>query len=55
MGSGRIEHEPSHILQLTHEETAANDRAVQVIMERYKKDFQQEAVLRVRSRACISF
>jgi hypothetical protein len=55
MANGAIEHEPSHVLQLTHDGTDARDRAVRTIMERYKKDFQQEAVLRVRSRTCISF
>lgn len=55
MANGRIEHEASHLLQLTHDGSERREQAVRQIMERYKKDFQQEAVLRVKSRTCISF
>ncbi|MBX3235340.1 MAG: DUF3574 domain-containing protein [Nitrospiraceae bacterium] len=55
MADGRIEHEASHILQLTHDGAEGKDRAIGTIMDQYKRTFQQEAVLRVRSRTCISF
>lgn len=50
-----VEQETSHILQLTHEESQQHDTAIQQIMWRYKSEFQQEAVMRVRSQACRSF
>jgi hypothetical protein len=53
--SGIVEHETSHVLQLTHEESDEQNRAIQDIMRRYKMDFHQEAVMRVRSQACRSF
>jgi hypothetical protein len=53
--AGVIEREASHVLHLTHPDTAENDLAVSEIMSRYKTQFQQEAVLRVRSNACVSF
>lgn len=55
MAGGTIEHETSHILQLTHEGSGAKETAVQHIMAKYKHDFQQEAVMRIRSQACRSF
>ena len=55
MADGKIEREVSYILQLTHDATEDKERAIRSIMERYKKDFHQEAVLRVRSHACLSF
>ena len=48
MASGVIERETSHVLQLTHDDAPQYDQAVHAIMARYKRDFQQEAVLRVR-------
>lgn len=55
MAGGRIEREASHILQLTHDGSDAKETAVQRIMATYKHDFQQEAVMRIRSQACRSF
>lgn len=55
MADGTIEREPSHILQLTHDETTSDDQAIESIMRRYKTDFQQEAVLRLRARSCAAF
>ena len=52
--SGVIEREPSHVLQLVHADTAEAERAVNEIMAAYKTQFQQEAVLRIRSGACTS-
>jgi hypothetical protein len=55
MADGTIEREPSHVLQITHEPTDEKEQAIIRIMDRYKKDFQQEAVMRIRSTACVSF
>ena len=52
---GVVEREASHVLHLVHPETEGNELAVQEIMSKYKAQFQQEAVLRVRSNACASF
>jgi hypothetical protein len=55
MATGTIERELSHILQLTHDDSPQRNHAIQLIVDKYKHDFQQEAVLRVRSRTCIRF
>ncbi len=55
LATGAIQHEPSHVLQLTHDGSQRNETAIQNIMMTYKNDFQQEAVMRVRSQACRSF
>ena len=52
---GRLIEEASHVLVLVHEPDPASERAIAEIIERYKKDFQQRSVLRVRSSACASF
>ena len=53
--TGAIEREASHVLYVVHPDTEASELAVREIMSAYKTAFQQEAVLRVRSRACVSF
>jgi hypothetical protein len=53
-GSGAIVREASYVLNLVHPDDAASDDAVREIVEAYKKEFGQEAVLRVRSMACTS-
>jgi hypothetical protein len=53
-GSGAIVRESSYVLNLVHPDNAAGDTAVREIVETYKKEFGQEAVLRVRSTACTS-
>jgi hypothetical protein len=55
MATGAIERELSHVLQLTHDDSPKRNEAVHQIVEKYKRDFQQEAVLRVRSKTCIAF
>lgn len=55
MATGTIEREVSYILQLTHDDSPQRNQAIQTIVDKYKRDFQQEAVLRVRSRTCIRF
>ena len=55
IATGMIQQEPSHVLQLTHDGSQKKDTSIQNIMKTYKNDFQQEAVMRVRSHACRSF
>lgn len=52
--TGVIERESSHVLHIVHPDTEESERAVQEIMDRYKTEFQQQAVLRVRSSTCMS-
>jgi hypothetical protein len=52
--TGELVHEPSHVLSLVHPADAASETAVGEIVAEYKNRFEQEAVLRVRSPACIS-
>ncbi len=52
---GALDRETSHVLQLTHEDTPAFDGAIAAITARYKQDFQQEAVLRIRTPACVTY
>ncbi|WP_158100942.1 DUF3574 domain-containing protein [Variovorax sp. JS1663] len=52
---GAIVRENSYLLQLVHPDDEASDQSVGAIAAAYKSRFQQEAVLRARSRACVSF
>ncbi len=52
---GSIVRESSHVLILIHPDDKFNEQAVLEIISYYKSRFQQEAVLRVRSHACVSF
>ena len=52
---GVIERETSRLLQIVHEGTAREDAAVREIVAHYKTTHQQEAVMRLRSLACVSF
>jgi hypothetical protein len=52
---GLISREPSHVLLIVHAPGETHELAIREIMEQYKTRFQQEAVLRVRGRACMSF
>jgi len=52
---GSLTRENSYVLNLVHPEGEAADKAIQAIVAEYKSRFQQEAVLRVKSSACISF
>lgn len=47
--------EASHVLVLDHPNDAASENAVREIISTYKSRFQQEAVFRVKTDACISF
>lgn len=53
--AGLVIWEASYLLQLAHDGSQGKDREVQRIVQRYKSNFQQEAVLRIRSQACRSF
>lgn len=50
--SGTLVQEPSYVVSLVHPPNAASDAAVAEVVDAYKRRFQQEAVLRVRSDVC---
>jgi Protein of unknown function (DUF3574) len=52
---GVIEREASRVLQIVHEGSAREEAAVAEIVAHYKTAQQQEAVMRVRTAACVSF
>jgi uncharacterized protein DUF3574 len=51
---GSIVREGSYVLTLVHAGDPSSDNAVREIVDRYKSQFRQEAVLRVRTIACAS-
>ena len=51
---GAIVREPSFVLSLIHPADEASETAIRAIIAEYKARFRQEAVLRVRSQACVS-
>ncbi|MGH8107406.1 MAG: DUF3574 domain-containing protein [Arenimonas sp.] len=53
--SGTIIRESTHVLQLVHPDDPASEKSVIEIAASYKTQFQQEAVLRVRKSACVTF
>jgi hypothetical protein len=52
---GKIVEEPSRVLNLVHSGDDADERKVNEISSEYKRQFQQEAVLRTRGNVCVSF
>src|SRR5712691_735401 len=52
---GTLVQESSHILHLVHAADAPSEKNVLELVATYKTRFQQEAVLRVKSHACVSF
>jgi hypothetical protein len=52
---GKIDKEPAKVLLLVHPDSPAEDQAIQAVIERYKKEFDQESVLKIRVPANISF
>jgi Protein of unknown function (DUF3574) len=52
---GALVRESSHILTLVHPDDALSETSVLELVASYKERFQQEAVLRVKVRACVSF
>jgi len=53
--SGELQREDSYVVQLVHEDNADAGQAITRIINRYKQEFHQEAVLRVRAPSCASF
>ncbi|MEJ8846875.1 DUF3574 domain-containing protein [Variovorax rhizosphaerae] len=51
---GSIVQESTRVLQLVHPNDARNEQSVTEVAAIYKSRFQQEAVLRVRTRTCVS-
>jgi Protein of unknown function (DUF3574) len=51
---GEIDHERSKVLLLVHPDTATARGAVQAVIGRYRKKFEQESVLWESSRVCIA-
>jgi hypothetical protein len=54
-GAGELEKESSFVLHVVHPDTPQTDEAIVEVMNTYKSRFRQEAILRVRSAACISY
>jgi hypothetical protein len=52
--AGRIEKERSYVLQIVHPDSARIDSQISEVISIYKKQFHQEAVLRIRNPACVS-
>ena len=53
--SGELQREDSYVLHVVHKDEAKFETAVREVIETYKSQFHQEAVLRVRTATCISF
>ena len=53
--NGLLQKEDSYVLHLVHDDSDRADRSIHEIVARYKERFHQQAVLRVRSPACMSF
>lgn len=53
--SEAIEREPSYVVQIAHPGSADAESKVRGIVSEYERRFQQEAVMRVRGRMCVSF
>jgi hypothetical protein len=52
---GEIVREDSHVLQLLHPDDAQTEKAIRELIEIYKTQFKQEAVLRTTTHTCASF
>ncbi len=52
--NGSVAAETSHVLQLAHDGNQERERGLQRIIRRYKSQFRQDAVLRIRSQVCRS-
>jgi len=52
---GALVHESSYLLHLIHPGDASSEKNVAELVSVYKERFQQEAVLRVKVGACVSF
>jgi hypothetical protein len=54
-GDGSITREDAYVLDLLHPRDRANETAVREIVADYRRRFRQEAVMRVRTPACVAF
>jgi hypothetical protein len=52
---GKIGKESTKVLLLIHPDNPAADKAIQTIIEIYKKKFDQESVMRIRTAVDVSF
>ena len=52
--AGSIDHENSKVLLLVHPDTPVARAAVQAVIERYRKTFEQESVLWETARVCVA-
>ena len=52
---GSIVRESTHVLHLVHPNDTQSENAVAEIVASYKRQFRQEAVLRVKASTCVSF
>lgn len=53
--AGNIIQEDSYVLNVIHDGQPASDVAIAEVMNNYKQQFRQEAVLRVESAVCVSY
>lgn len=53
--NGAVVHEGTKVLHLVHPNDLASEKSVAEIVTAYKTQFQQEAVLRVKTDTCVSF
>ena len=53
--NGIVGSEKTKVLLLVHPESSPSDRAIQEIIDIYKKEFSQESVMKVRTPADVSF
>lgn len=53
--SGGVVREPSKLVVLLHPHSAKDDAAIAGIIDTYRKNFGQEAVLQERQNACVRF
>jgi hypothetical protein len=52
---GEIVREDAHVLQLLHPDDDPTEKAIRELVDAYKTQFRQEAVMRIRSHTCASF
>ena len=52
---GEIVREDSHVLQLLHPDDEPTERAIRELIDVYKRQFKQDAVLRTTFHTCASF
>jgi Protein of unknown function (DUF3574) len=52
---GEIVREDSHVLHLLNPDDERTEKGIRELVDKYKRQFQQEAVLRTTSHTCVSF